>query len=346
MKHIYISLSLVYLSICCAAQPTITSANLPQPGQAVVTRNATLLTDVDLTFTGSNVTWSFGEDVIEPGNNLTTLNCIPVESTPLAYQFLFNNPFDEEHNSDFAQGVDNLNAGQITLEDAYAYFQNNSNRYAQVGLGATINSIPVPAQGNPVDVIYEFPLEFMDQSSYVSAIQFSLPTLGFWRSDQTRTNFVDGWGTLQIYGLSLPVIRCVTTIDAIDSIYIDFLQTGTLFPRPQAVEYKWLSPQYNVPVLQITTTAGAITAVATPDFFASIPESLFGNIQIFPNPTTNVLNIQGIRCMGQLYTVTDNTGRIVHQGNLYLPNIDLAHLPSGHYILHVAGTSTRAFIKQ
>ena len=346
MQRYFCFVVLVCLAIDGLTQPSLTSEHLPQPGESVITRDATLLTDVDLSFTGPNQSWVFDSEVIQSGNNVTTVNCLAVESTPLTYQFLFNNPFDPEHNSDFAQGVDNVNAGQITLEDAYAYFQNNSNRYAQVGLGATINGIPVPAQGNPVDVIYEFPIEYGDQYSGISAIQFNLPTLGFWRSDQTRSTIVDGWGSIQIYGLTFPVVRCVSTIDAIDSIYIDFLQTGTLFPRPQVVEYKWMNPAFNTPVLQITTTGGIVTSVTTPDFFASVTESSFGDWNIFPNPAADRLYVQGFASTGELFTIYDLCGKTALQGALIQPWIDLQSLPAGAYVVRIGENQARYFVKE
>lgn len=318
-----------------SAQVQIVSANLPQAGDALVTRDAVLLVDYDLSYAGENATWTFGDDVLQAGTNLTTTNCIDIATTPFAYQFLFNNPFDPEHNSDFAQGVDQISAGQFTLENAYAYFQNNNTRYAQTGLGATINGIPVPAQANPVDVIYELPIDFGDQSTSLSIQEFSIPTLGYWRTEQNRANTVDGWGSITLYGQTFDALRVVTTIDATDSIYVDFLSTGFSIPRPQTISYKWLSPLHNVPIVEITTTQGLVTGVQTVDLLSGVAEQGTLNWSVYPSPAENELRISGEVQPSAPYSVYNGAGQLIASGTLNNRTIDVSNCASGLYLLQV-----------
>ena len=261
MRIALITLGTLISSVCCNSQITIESSNLPDAGDILLQVPHTLLSAFNTEDTGADYVWTLTEDDILNLGNGTPVNCIDVSSTPIIYQFLFNNPFDQEHNADFAFGVDQFEGGGFTFEDVYAYMQNNDERYAMVGLGATINSIPLPAQSDPVDVIYELPLNFGDGNTSDSELLFEIPTLATYQLVQNRVNDVDGWGTLSILGSSLEVLRVKSTINATDSVYIDALQFGQAIDRPESIEYKWISLVSKVPILQINTTAGIVTGV-------------------------------------------------------------------------------------
>jgi Putative metal-binding motif len=254
-------ISSMILSVSANTQITIQSSHLPDAGDVLLQVPHTLLGNFDPENVGSDFTWTLTEeDLLNLGGG-TPINCIDVGSTPITYQFLFNNPFDPEHNADFAYGVEAFDAGGVTFEDAYYYMQNNDQRYANVGLGATVNGIPLPAQSDPVDVIYELPLEFGDGNTSDSELLIEIPTIATYKLTQNRVNTVDGWGTLNLLGQTFEVLRVKSVINASDSIYIDALGFGQSIDRPEAIEYKWLSHDFKVPVLQINSNAGIVTAV-------------------------------------------------------------------------------------
>jgi hypothetical protein len=329
----------VLTSSFLCAQVEIVSSNLPDANDVLVQQNATLLTNIDPEISGANTTWNFGFDVLEPMNTSTTTNCIDVSATPFTFQFLFNNPFDADHNSDFAIGVDQLDVGGIaTVENAYFYYQNRSDRYAITGLGASINSIPLPAQSDPVDVVYELPLNFEDQSSSDSEILFSVPTTFTYRLQQSRSNNVDGWGTINIWGQSFDVLRCRTEIEANDSIYVDQFGFGFALDRPLSVEYKWLSPQYKVPILQITTTGGVVSSVLVADIYTSVEEKESNTFSMYPNPATNNIFINGDFTPSDLISIVNAQGQIVFNGNIPASrNIDTSAFANGLYVVSIYG---------
>jgi hypothetical protein len=338
MKVFFTIVGVLTSSFLCA-QVEIVSSNLPDANDVLVQQNATLLTNIDPEISGANTTWNFGFDVLEPMNTSTTTNCIDVSATPFTFQFLFNNPFDADHNSDFAIGVDQLDVGGIaTVENAYFYYQNRSDRYAITGLGASINSIPLPAQSDPVDVVYELPLNFEDQSSSDSEILFSVPTTFTYRLQQSRSNNVDGWGTINIWGQSFDVLRCRTEIEANDSIYVDQFGFGFALDRPLSVEYKWLSPLYKVPILQITTTGGVVSSVLVADIYTSVEEKESNTFSMYPNPATNNIFINGDFTPSDLISIVNAQGQIVFNGNIPASrNIDTSAFANGLYVVSIYG---------
>ncbi|MFM7770417.1 MAG: T9SS type A sorting domain-containing protein, partial [Bacteroidota bacterium] len=274
--------------------------------------------------------------------NVTQTECIDIATTPFAYQIFFNSPFDPNHNSDFAQGITSLggNFGQlpITLEDLYNYYQNSTQRYAITGIGATVNGIPIPSQGNPIDIIYQYPLTFGDYMSHDSQQVIEIPTLGYRKTEQTRINEVDGWGTINVFGTPYESIRVKTTIYASDSIYVETFGFGFQFDRPVAVEYKWLVHEWRVPVVQVNYTGGNQTGVLLATTPNSVMELSSVDFEVYPNPTTDrvKVNLTGSEsqpyqvwsCSGQLL----QTGLIANQGEL---NFD--HYESGIYMVQIAG---------
>jgi hypothetical protein len=347
MKLIFTSL-LSFVAFHSFAQTQITSANLPDANDVLVTRGATLLTAVDLEFAGPNQNWSFGTDVLQPLPNTTETNCIDVSSTPFAYQFLFNNPFDPTHNSDFAQGMDSISIMGYTFEDVYAYYKNSNTEFSQTGLGATISGVPVPAQGDPIDIIYRLPIQFGDEDSSYSELNIAVPTLGSYGNKQWRKNVVDGWGTLDLYGLTFPVLRVRTELTGSDTVYVDSFGFGFAFERPLTVEYKWLCPEFKVPVLQINTSDGVVSTVATADVISSVHENTAREVKLFPNPTSDALSVSGNGLVGESYVVLDALGRKVLSGTLSKNSIDVSALQNGSYFLQIGKTEllvSKAFVK-
>jgi hypothetical protein len=337
MRTLFFSFSIFYV-LTAGAQVSITSTDLPNANDALVTRSAQLLDpQMDLEYTGPNQTWNFGFDVLQPLTAVNTIDCVPISSTPFLYQFLFNNPFSPNYDSDFAFGTDNIAVGLFTFEDVYAYFQNNDTRYAATGVGATINSIPVPAQYNPVDVVYRLPIEYGNQDTSYSELNLDLDTLGAYYLEQTRVNAVTGWGTLNIYDQTFPVLKVRTEIAATDSIFIGFIGLGQAFERPLAVEYKWLCPAFNVPVLQINANVVAgqpvVTSVATADIYVGVEELQNQRLMVYPNPSHNLIQLNEKVNANTPYSVWNAVGQEVASGTWSASGLSIENWSSGQYYL-------------
>lgn len=342
MKILY-SLFGICVSASLFAQVEIISSNLPDADDVLIQENATLLSDIDLEIAGPDAIWNFDFDVLQPLNQETTTNCLDVSSTPITYQFLFNNPFDPDHNSDFAIGVDEFSVGAtFTVEDAYFYYQNRSDRYAITGMGATLSGIPLGAQADPVDVIYELPLNYEDVSSSDSEILFEVPETFTYRLQQSRSNVVDGWGTINIWGQTFDVLRVRTEIQANDSVYINFISNGFAIDRPLAVEYKWLSPLYKVPVLQINTAGGIVTQALVADIYTSVDENETIQVEVFPNPASDLITLQGEIQSNATIEIYNAVGQKVYDNTLPISRqIDVSTWTAGLYIMTISQNGQR-----
>ena len=199
MKKLLLAVSLI-APFCLIAQITITKNDLPMGGDILAQENASIIGTFDEGGTGPNHVWNFDETNLTLSGNIQQQECVDISTTPFAYQIFFNSPFDSEHNSDFAIGLASLGGNMqglpVTLEDIYSYYQNSNSRYAIVGVGATVSGIPIPQQASPVDIVYDYPVAFGDLQTSVSEQVIQIPTLGYRKTNQTRVNEVDGWGTV------------------------------------------------------------------------------------------------------------------------------------------------------
>jgi hypothetical protein len=334
MKKIYFFALFVVSCVCTTAQVIIQSADLPTGGDVLNQDAATLLSDPDLTQTGANQTWYFGPDIIQPQNTTNTTNCVDVAQTPLVYQIFFNNPFDPDHNSDYGVGVDSFAVATLSFEDVYQYYKNSGGVFSITGMGASINGVPLASQMNDTDVIYDVPVEFENTGESFSALAFEIPTFGSYGTDQHRTYAVDGWGTLVLYEDSYDVLRVRSVINATDTIYAEAFGFGFSFPRPESVEYKWLSPDYNVPVLEIITTGGTISSVLTRQMPVSVNEVNNLNVKVFPNPAAQFLQINSAVSGNGNIQIFNAAGQLVIEAtNSLNTRIDISELPNGNYTI-------------
>lgn len=344
MKKLLLALSF-FGPFGLSAQITITKNHLPLGGDILNQENATFNGTFDEGDTGANQVWNFDESNLTLSGNFQQQECVDISTTPFAYQIFFNSPFDSEHNSDFALGLESIGGSTqglpVTLEDIYSYIQNNNSRYAIVGVGATVSGIPIPQQASPVDVVYDYPVAFGDLHTSISEQVIQIPTLGYRKTNQTRVNEVDGWGTVNFFGTSYNAIRVKTTINAADSVYVDLLGFGFQFDRPEVIEYKFLVHEFMVPLVQVNYTAGANTGVLVAAQPVSVVESSAPQFAVFPNPTSDYLTVQWENAINIPFVIFDMQGKRVMEGQFSdNTQIEVSTLSNGLYFLKTALSET------
>ena len=301
---------LAFLPFSVAAQITIQSADMPDAGDTLRYRT-TALAEFDGDLTGPGYDWHF-EGLSPDDEGADT--AVTVESTPLLYQFFFNNGlFYPDWNADHALRGTSLDVQAVQINDVYDYYKNDGSTFRNVGFGATINGLPASVRREPIDVIHNFPLAFGDTDSGASSFLISVPTLGAFGQDQVRTNVVDGWGTIYLPTDTFEVLRVKSTLQRVDTIYVDQFGFGFTLPEPETIEYKWLATGVEQPVLQVTTLAGVPTVVR----FVYDADELSTGIDaattnagpaLYPNPAQDVLRVI---VGGASVEVVDADGRIV-----------------------------------
>jgi hypothetical protein len=340
MKQLAAFISLLSpLALC--AQITIGQSDMPSPGDTIRYQNSTF-TGYDVTITGAAQEWHF-EGLVPAGEAADTI--VSVESTPFLYQFFFNNPFFyPDWNADHALRGASFNFQVAQVQDLYDYYKVTSSGFLNVGFGATVNALPVSVQRDPIDEIYQFPLEFGNTSSGPSHFVISVPTLGTLGQDQVRTNEVDGWGTVYLPADTFEVLRVKSVLQRTDTIYIDQFGIGFTLPEPETIEYKWLAVGMDQPVLQVTTLAGIPTLVRffyQPDDIStgSGHEVSFVAPVLFPNPAHDRVRIAADHA--RVLEVLDAQGRLVR--SVAVPvgqreaSLDVSTLPAGVYAVRRLG---------
>jgi hypothetical protein len=336
-----------------SAQITINSSHLPNSGDLLYTRAATFLTDVDLEATGPNYNWNFGDDVIQAGALDAGTDCADLGSLSLIDQLFFNNPLYPEYNSDFGIGAALLDNPIVSIEDAYQIYKNSGGVYAMTGLVATIQGVPLNAQYDDRDIIYNLPLTYPASGNSHSVLQLEVPTLAYYGTDQYRNYECDGWGTLTIYGQSFDVLRVKSTLTGFDSVAVNFNGLPFGFQLPKDITtYQWISTSFKVPVLEVISTAGgfggAQLTVRTADLGVGISEVESNSLNVFPNPAHETLVIQEGKS-NDSYFILNASGQVVKQGNVLNGRIEIEDLPSGLYIIRIdqnGATRHARFVKQ
>lgn len=345
MKHLAAFGSLL-AAFPLTAQITLGPSDFPSAGDTVRRQTATV-TGFDGADTGPNHVWDFSTLVplVE-----TADTCVTVGSTPLLYQFFFNNPFDPDHDADYAvRGQGFSFGGTLTVTDLYDYFKKNASGLRNVGFGANINGLPASIQRDPVDWIHHFPLDYADEDSSYSYYELEVPGVLFYGQQQMRHNYVDGWGTLYLPTDTFDVLRVRSVLDRIDTVHITSpIPFGFTLPEPQTVEYKWIATGMDGAVLQVNTTGGIATNARfwyDPQVISTIvPPAVVDAPIIQPNPATDLVFVRlPDRSKGQLLLL-DAAGRVVLNiglsGASRMAEVNTAALAPGSYTLRMAGATT------
>ena len=326
-------------TLLAEGQITINSSHLPNAGDILYRRVATLLTDVDLEETGANHTWNFGNDIIQLGPLDNGTTCNDLSDISLFNQLYFNNPINPQYDSDFGLGFTLVDLGFITVEDAFQVYKNSGNVYAITGVAATVSGLPISSIYDDRDIIYNLPLTYPASGSTHSVLELELPTIGFFGTDQTRTYECDGWGVLNIAGQSFDVLRVKSNVVGYDTLSTSAGPFPFGFQIPKDITtYQWLSTDFNVPVLEITSAAGLLgqdVTATTADIGVGVSENSTDSWSVYPVPTENEL-MMPITFVNSTYTIYNSSGQLMQQGTLSHPNLDVSQLPSGVYFIQIS----------
>lgn len=324
--------TVVFSASVLHAQITIENSDLPAEGSSYYLSAANPVTDYDFTLTGPNYSWDFS-DLEFFGQQ--PQNYVAISEAPLAYQFVFNNPFDPEHYADFANAQDGFDlGGQFTFEDFYAFYQSNPDAYNAVGFAGTINGIPLPAGSSPVDTVYSLPMNYEDSFEGYSEWLVQIPGIVTYKLKQTRSYEVDGWGTVTTPYGSFEALRVRMQIDAVDSISVEALSFSFENER-NSVEYQWLSPGEGVPVLQATESFGFVSNISYKDEQFISVEELNADFQMYPNPSNGSVIINAKEA-GNI-KVYNSSLQLVKVCQMYggQQALDLSELPKGIYFVRL-----------
>jgi hypothetical protein len=288
---------LIFFGIICIepfAQITITSDDMPVPGDTLRKSNTAFLDGIDYQQAGPGQVWLFDELTVMSQQIDTFVN---VSETPAIYQIFFNNQFlYPDYKATVALKLGTFSAiPGLSLNDSYLFIKNTDEEIREVGYGVTLEGVPLPIQFQQIDTIYRFPLEYGNVDSAHSMFEIDIPSLGYVMISKFRRNTMDGWGTLTTPYGEFQTLRVKTEIEEYDSLYSDSLGIGIPVTR-NYTEYKWLASDYPEPVLQVTEEGLVITASyvdSVRSTFLDLPEykKRKFNFSVYPNPCNDYISI-------------------------------------------------------
>ena len=141
-----------------------------------------------------------------------------------------------------------------------------------------------------------------------------------------------------------PISFSETTLDGVNVLTPRSLDISSFAGEPAvyfAFRHYDVSDEFTMEIDNVSVTAPAL---ATVDFFAT-------NFSVYPNPTSNVINLNSASALINNVTLTDINGRIVKTlalGGVSQSQINLADLTTGVYFLSVEsnlGTGVSKIVK-
>ncbi len=307
MLKFYISL-LLSLSVFANifGQITISRLDMPFPNDTIYMGTQNFYFGTGFTAAGPNQSWDFSA-LQSATTRLDTF--VSIASTPFAYQLFFNNPLPpyNENRSNVAMKLNDSTLpqlGPIQFSNVYGYFKNpntpaipiiNPNPprlYAQTGFGAQLSLLPLSVPYKPakdMDILYEFPLQYLDSNNCESEWELSVPNIGFISETRIRENKVDAWGSVITPIGTFNVLRVKSYNIISDSIKI----ADSLLPIPipgiritrYETEYKWIANGRKLPLVKAVYTS---LVAGTQGVLSSIEFQKFNPPPINPTLIQNI----------------------------------------------------------
>ncbi len=256
MKKNYFSILFLVALQFCNAQATYTSANYAAAGDSFYVSSANNL-NLDFVTTGTNFNWNFQNLVATSQVQLQFRNPTQTGYSPFFFPYIYFPGNTNLSTTDGTSNALNIPGQVIAISNSNDYFKKSTANIKQVAsafkLGYNGITIPVQNQYTTADIVYQFPINFGNSETSNSEYTTTIPTLLYRNRKLSRTNTVDGWGSVTTpYGTFSNTLRITTNLVENDTIAI----AGNGLPRiiRTTRELKWLDISRKIPVLTVTQT--------------------------------------------------------------------------------------------
>jgi hypothetical protein len=269
------------ISSALNAQITISSADMPNAGDSTLISVTNSVGTNNPALTGANYIWNYSS-LTPTQQQYAKFDSPHTYSTPFNYLFTPANTSYGKNNYQFTA----IPLPGAKISAAYDFFKETSLQLKQIGSGYTVNGIPLPFLYTSDDVVYNFPMNYLNIDSCDYKFGLPIPTIGYYGQKGHRVNIIDGWGTLTTPFGTFQTLRIKSTIAAID----------TIFYRPLKYEFKWWANGMEIPVLEIDSNVVVGTSITSNVIYidsarAGVPQvgiavSTLNNLKFsaYPNP--------------------------------------------------------------
>ena len=343
MKKLIPVLALTALSLQATAQISITAADMPVSGDTLRYSTA-VAAGLGTTTTGAGSVWDFSTatpliqavDTYKTAAQVSPLYAFTISSSAYGYKL-----------GDSIPGASALIP--ISTSNIYNFFEKKTSpsRYVNESFAATLSGLPAAFNYSDEDEWYFFPLNYGNADTSTYKLTMSIPSIGSFSRQGTRTTTVDGWGTIVTPYYTTPVscIRLRSQTDEVDSVNFN----GITFGLPMTtVEYKWLVAGEHYPAMWITATSmngnetntaaryrdsARSTILAVPSVQQPVQ-----TLTVYPSPAHSTITLQ-LPAAWQQYQISvyDMQGKAVLTAGT--KTISIEKLPAGTYLIRaVSGT--------
>ena len=282
---------------------------------------------------GANISWDFSA-LVE--GEVDTLHFINPDDTPYGGEY------------------PSANLAMTISDSGYFYMEKNSDKMAWIGMVTdfdTLGMMNVPVV--PEDIVADFDMEYgntLDESFYL-LLQFegTVPQVDSIRMKMTTesSSEIDAWGEVTLPMGTYNALRVHETATSTDSIWIKTALgwTFTSATESSSESYSWWSDDPGTGFVLATLSmdeedrqATNVTYMKT-EVIQDVEEVAFNaeDVNVFPNPVSDVLNISFTQEMNGAIQIIDLTGRTVESRNINstFMSVDLANEPEGIYFYRI-----------
>lgn len=351
-----ITLLFLFSALAGFSQTTYQASDFANANEVFSVKTGGDFLQIDFTQTGPDYQWDYSSLTTEASSEISWLD---PENTGYKLTWCFLNLYILNCNSQFSsafnlanetnEGIDLSAFGVSNITSHYLKTEQGlENKMLGVTANLTGTDLTFTVDYSDPDKIYQFPMNYGDDYTDISAFSIDLEPLGFpvqMNSNATRHNQVEGWGSLQASGTFYPnVLKLKSTLSTSQIVTFQ----GQEIPLDvTTVTFSWFAPSEGVPVLQVSGTE--VAGVFVPAAVTFVGESLNvtdetnpSEILLFPNPTEGLIHLSDGRTARSI-SVFNTLGQKVAS------NLDLTALRSGLYLVSVEtekGTVTQKIFRK
>ncbi|MCK9450964.1 MAG: T9SS type A sorting domain-containing protein [Bacteroidales bacterium] len=287
MKHFTLFIAL-FLALNTFGQITVTSSDMPVPGDTLRSSIAFNMDEFDFTRTGPDYNWNF-TTLIPIEQRVDTF--ISVTDTPVSFWPFFLTSANLATSFNPAGLLPGLPS-----TEAYRFLKNSTTSYTDAGYGIIFDGTPLPLKFAQADEIYRFPMTYGQSWNGEAGLEIGLPDLGYLMIERSRENEIDGWGTLTTPFGTFEVLRYRSVVDEYDSVFIQADSIGLGIQR-NYTEYHWLAKENGIPLLQVSIDEqlGATAIYRDSARFITVGlNTQFverNKLSVYPNPVSNSFTV-------------------------------------------------------